>query len=108
MAAWLRDIPIRSLPKKAYRIYYIVPYIVPWQKGNRDTVAQKKQSWDIEGYSYLQSKQGEPIPDSIGTKRFSSYAVLLNSNKKMIDTKVSSRQRPDARDATLAIMMCYD
>ena len=55
--------------------------IAPLQQRNRDKAAQKKQSVLMLGYSYLQSKQGEPIPDSIGTKRFSSYAVLIQTKK---------------------------
>ena len=34
--------------------------------------------------SYLQSKQGEPIPDSMGTNRSSLYAVLNENEIKWV------------------------
>ncbi len=34
--------------------------------------------------AYLQSKQGEPIPDSMGTNRSSLYAVLIQRTKRNV------------------------
>ena len=36
------------------------------------------------GSAYLQSKQGEPIPDSMGTNRSSLYAVLIERTERNV------------------------